>query len=204
MKRIAVLASGNGSNLQALIEQLHVPDSPVEIGLVVVNVASAHALNRGKAAGIPSFFLPHEAQGSRQDYEAALVQLLQKHETDFVCLAGFMRLLGCHFLNAFPNRVLNVHPSLLPSFPGKHAPEKALKAGVKLTGCTVHLVDEGMDTGPILAQVAVPVLHNDDVSSLTSRIQHAEHLLYPRVVRLFAEGRVLHKNAHFFLEGWPP
>jgi len=203
MKRIAVLASGNGSNLQALIEHLHVPNSPAEVGLVVANVASAHALTRGREAGIASFFVPHEGEGNRQHYETLLVQLLQEYKTDFVCLAGFMRLLTHRFLSAFPHRVLNVHPSLLPSFPGVRAPEKALQAGVKLTGCTVHLVDEGVDTGPILAQAAVPVLEGDDVASLTSRIQRAEHLLYPQVARLFAQGRVRQKNLHFFLEGWP-
>jgi len=202
MKRIAVLASGNGSNLQALIEQLHVPNSPVEVGLVVANVASAYALTRGREAGIASFFVPHEGKGNRQAYEQRLVQLLKEHKTDFVCLAGFMRLLSSCFLSAFPNRVLNVHPSLLPSFPGIRAPEQALRAGVKLTGCTVHLVDEGMDTGPILAQAAVPVLEGDDLASLTSRIQSVEHRLYPQVARLFAEERVRRNNAHFFLDGW--
>jgi phosphoribosylglycinamide formyltransferase-1 len=202
MKRIAVLASGNGSNLQALIDQLHVLGSPVEIGLVVANVASARALTRGREAEIPSFFVPHEGKGDRQNYERLLLQLLQEYETDFVCLAGFMRLLTRRFLSAYPNRVLNVHPSLLPSFPGTHAPKQALEAGVKLTGCTVHLVNEGVDTGPILAQAAVPVLENDDVASLTSRIQNVEHQLYPRVVRLFAEERVHNQGAHFFLDGW--
>jgi len=201
MKRIAVLASGNGSNLQALIHALHTPNSPVQIALVLANVESAYALTRAKEADIPAFFVP--GQANRQNHEASLLQLLEKYKTDFVCLAGFMRLLSKHFLSAYPNRVLNVHPSLLPSFPGKHAPQQALLAGVKLTGCTVHLVDEGVDTGPILAQAAVPILENDDVSSLTSRIQQAEHHLYPHVVRLFAEGRFHNKGPHFFLDNPP-
>ncbi|MCL2012049.1 MAG: phosphoribosylglycinamide formyltransferase [Cystobacterineae bacterium] len=204
MKRIAVLASGNGSNLQALINQLNVPSSPAEISLVVSNVASAHALTRGREAGIPTFFVPHEGKEDRQNHEKLLVQLLQEYETDFVCLAGFMRLLTHRFLSAYPQRVLNTHPSLLPSFPGKHAPEQALKAGVKMTGCTIHLVDEGIDTGPILAQAAVPVLENDNVSSLTSRIQSAEHQLYPHVARLFAQGHVHNKGPLFFLNGCSP
>ncbi|MCL2625517.1 MAG: phosphoribosylglycinamide formyltransferase [Cystobacterineae bacterium] len=204
MKRIAVLASGNGSNLQALIDQLNVPNSPAEISLVVANVASAHALTRGREAGIPTFFVPHEGRGDRQNYEKLLIQLLQEYAIDFVCLAGFMRLLTHRFLDAYPLRVLNVHPALLPSFPGTHAPLQALKAGVKLSGCTIHLVNEGVDSGPILAQAAVPVLENDDVDSLSARIQNVEHQLYPQVVRLFAEGRLRTKDNLFFLDGWSP
>ncbi|MCL2178046.1 MAG: phosphoribosylglycinamide formyltransferase [Proteobacteria bacterium] len=204
MKRIAVLASGNGSNLQALIDNLNVPDSPAEISLVVANIASAHALVRGRKAGIPTFFVPHEGREDRQNYETLLVQLLQEYETDFVCLAGFMRVLTYRFLNAFPYRVLNVHPALLPSFPGTHAPSQALRAGVKLSGCTIHLVDEGVDTGPILAQAAVPVLENDNADTLSARIQTVEHRLYPQAVRLFAEGRLRNKDKLFFLDGWSP
>jgi phosphoribosylglycinamide formyltransferase-1 len=160
-----------------------------EIAVVISNVADAPALEHVRKAGIPALFRDHRGQ-KREEYDAVLADLLKEHEVELVCLAGYMRLLSASFVRAFPGRVLNVHPSLLPAFPGLEAQRQALEAGVRVTGATVHVVDEGLDTGPILLQEAVPVLPRDSVESLSARILEAEHRLYPRAVRAVLEGRV--------------
>ncbi len=185
--RIAVLASGTGSNLQALL------DDPVvgrAIHLVVSDRAEAKALDRARSAGIEGVHLDPKAYADRTEHDEALVALLRDRGIDLVCLAGYMRILSPPFVRAFWERTVNVHPALLPSFPGAHAVGDALEAGVTITGCTVHLVDEEVDHGPILAQEAVPVLEEDDESSLHARIQEAEHRLYPSVVRRLLEGTI--------------
>ncbi len=182
--RVAVLASGSGSNFQALIDA-HVP-----IALLVCNVPGVACLDRAKAAGIEAVVLDHKAFDSRDAFDDALINALQTRNISLVVLAGFMRLLTSRFLAAFPAAVLNVHPSLLPAFPGVHSARQALEYGVKLTGCTVHFVDEGTDTGPIIAQAAVPVLDGDDEARLQARIQVEEHRLFPAVVAAVAEGRL--------------
>jgi phosphoribosylglycinamide formyltransferase-1 len=185
--RIAVLASGTGSNLQALL------DDPVvgkAIRLVVSDRAEAKALDRARSAGIEGVHLDPKEYGDRTAHDQALVSLLRDRDIDLVCLAGYMRILTPPFVRAFWERTVNVHPALLPAFPGAHAVRDALAAGVKITGCTVHLVDEEVDHGPILAQEAVPVLEEDDESSLHARIQEAEHRLYPSVVRRLLEGTI--------------
>ena len=141
--------------------------------------------------------VPHQATADRASYDAELVAALAPHQPDIICLAGFMRLLGVGFLRAFPSGVLNIHPALLPSFPGLHAVRQALEHGVKVSGCTVHLVDEGTDTGPIIAQAAVPVLDGDTEATLGARIQHEEHRLYPLAVRLVASGTIHDYGFHF-------
>ena len=188
--KLGVLVSGSGSNLQALLDVCARPDFPAEVAVVVSNVPTAHALERARKAGVKAVVLEHKAFGSRVDFEKALVDVLVPAGVEWVCLAGFMRLLGADFLGHFPGRVLNIHPSLLPAFTGLHAQRQALERGVKVAGCTVHFVDPGMDTGPIIAQAVVPVLPMDDEAALTARILKEEHRLYPLVVKLVATGAV--------------
>lgn len=189
MTRVAVLASGRGSNLQALIEaQGRGELGPARLELVIVNVPGAQALERARAAGLPAECRPSRGR-VREEYDAELLALLRERGIDLLCLAGYMRLLSPGFVRDFGRPILNVHPSLLPAFPGLEAQRQALEHGVKLSGATVHLVDAGLDSGPILLQVAVPVREQDDTDSLSARILDAEHQLYPRALRLVAEGR---------------
>ncbi len=187
---VAVLVSGSGSNLQALLDAAADPAYPARIAVVLSNRPRAYALERAHRAGVPTEVLPHRGYARREDYDAALLERLAPHAPRWVCLAGFMRLLTPVFLDAFPWRILNVHPALLPAFPGIHGPRQALAAGVRIAGCTVHLVDPGTDTGPILAQAAVPVREGDDEAALAARILRTEHQLYPRVLRWAVEGRI--------------
>ncbi len=186
--RLAVLVSGNGSNLQALIEACSAADFPAKIELVISNVSTAGALERARSAGVPTLVLDRSRCAGQQDFEREALLALGSHRIGLVCLAGFMRILSPSFLKAFSGPVLNIHPSLLPAFPGLHAPGQALKHGVKITGCTVHLVDEGTDTGPVLVQAAVPVLPGDDGAALAARILIEEHRIYPLAVRCMAAG----------------
>jgi phosphoribosylglycinamide formyltransferase-1 len=188
--RLAVLISGSGSNLQALLDACAQADYPAQVACVVSNVPTAFGLERARKAGVPAVALDHKAFASRADFERALGEELGKAGVEWVCLAGFMRLLSADFLARFPGRVLNIHPALLPAFPGLHAPRQALERGVKIAGCTVHFVDAGTDTGPIIAQAAVPVLPGDDEASLSARILVEEHRLYPLAVRLAVTGKV--------------
>jgi phosphoribosylglycinamide formyltransferase-1 len=188
--RLGVLVSGSGSNLQALLDASAQEDYPAEVACVVSNVATAFALERARKAGVRAVVLDHKAFGSRADFDRALSETLRSAGVEWVCLAGFMRLLSADFLAGFPGRVLNIHPSLLPAFPGLHAQRQALERGVKIAGCTVHFVDAGMDTGPIIAQAAVPVLPGDDEARLSARILAEEHRLYPLAVRLAVTGKV--------------
>ncbi|KFE64709.1 phosphoribosylglycinamide formyltransferase [Hyalangium minutum] len=188
--RLAVLISGSGSNLQALLDACAQADFPAQVVCVVSNVPTAFGLERARKAGVPAVALDHNAFGSRADFERALGDELEKAGVEWVCLAGFMRLVSADFLARFPGRVLNIHPSLLPAFTGLHAQRQALERGVKIAGCTVHFVDAGTDTGPIIAQAAVPVLPGDDEASLSARILAEEHKLYPLAVRLVVTGKV--------------
>jgi phosphoribosylglycinamide formyltransferase-1 len=161
------------------------------VGVVVSNVATAKALERAKAARVPAIVVDHKAFASRAAFDAAIVEVLQAHHVDCVVLAGFMRIVTSTVLDAYPNRVVNVHPALLPAFPGVHAQRQALEYGVAISGCTVHFVDSGTDTGPIIAQAAVPVLDSDDEAALGARILQKEHELLPMVLQWIAEGRVV-------------
>jgi phosphoribosylglycinamide formyltransferase-1 len=185
---VAVLASGRGTNLQALLDAARAGRLGGRVVLVASNVESSAALERARAAGVPARFLDHRGR-AREAFDAELVELLRAHAVGLVCLAGYMRILSPTFLRAFPRRVLNVHPSLLPAFPGLDAQRQAWEHGVKVSGATVHIVDEGLDSGPILLQEAVPVHDSDTVASLAARILEAEHRIYPRAVRLMLEGR---------------
>lgn len=190
--RLGVLVSGSGSNLQAMIDARAQGRLEAEITLVLSNRPKAYALERARAAGLATAVVSHRRFADRASFEDALVAELRAAKVEWIALAGFMRVLTSRFLSAFPQRVLNIHPALLPAFPGVDAQRQALEHGVKVTGCTVHLVDEGMDTGPILAQVPVPVLDDDDAETLAARILAEEHRIYPAVLqRIACEGVVL-------------
>ena len=201
MLRVAVLLSGRGSNLQALIDACRDPDFPATIVSVISNNPHAQGLARAQKAGIATTVVNHRSYESRETFDAAITNDLDEARAELVCLAGFMRILTKRFVNRWRNRLLNIHPSLLPSFKGLDAQQQALDAGVKLSGCSVHFVRSGLDDGPIIAQAAVPVLDNDDVKALSTRILALEHSLYPRVVRLIAEGRVAVVNERAIIDG---
>jgi phosphoribosylglycinamide formyltransferase-1 len=188
--KLGVLISGRGSNLQALIDAATDPAYPAEIALVISNKADAGGLARAEAAGIATKVIPHKEFASREAFDAALDQELHAAGVGLVCLAGFMRLLTPGFSEGWHDRLINIHPSLLPSFKGLDSHAQALKAGVRFSGCTVHFVRPEMDAGPIILQAAVPVHDGDDEDALAARILEAEHECYPLAVRLIAEGRV--------------
>jgi phosphoribosylglycinamide formyltransferase 1 len=188
-RRLGVLASGRGSNLQALIDAVQGGRLRAVIALVISNVPGAPALSKAAAAGIETLVVPHQGWASREDYDEHLVSALGAREVDVVCLAGFMRRLSARFLERFPGPVLNVHPSLLPAFPGVDATGQAIAHGVKVAGCTVHLVTPELDAGPIVGQATVPVLPDDSAESLAARILVEEHRLLPAAVaRVLAGG----------------
>jgi phosphoribosylglycinamide formyltransferase-1 len=190
MLTLGVLVSGTGSNLQAILDAVASKTLDARVAVVVSNVAEAGGLERARAAGVETVVVDHKAYADRRAFDAALVEVLRARGVEIVVLAGFMRLVTDVLLGAFPMRVVNVHPSLLPAFPGVHSQKQAFDYGVRVAGCTVHLVDGGTDTGPILAQAAVPVEDGDDEESLRLRILGREHELLPRVLQWMAEGRV--------------
>ncbi|MEO1234808.1 MAG: phosphoribosylglycinamide formyltransferase [Myxococcota bacterium] len=196
--RVAVLASGSGSNLQALLDA---DLSPGRVTLVLSNLPDARALQRARDRGITTAVVDHRQVKPRRVFDETVVDHLRRAEVEWVVFAGFMRIVTEVLLGAFPSRIVNIHPSLLPAFPGLDAQRQAFEAGVKLAGCTVHLVDSGVDTGPILAQAAVPVLPEDDVESLRLRILEREHALLPAVVRALCSGQLRRQGAQAWLEG---
>lgn len=187
---LGVLVSGSGSNLQAVIDAVASGTLNAKIAVVLSNIATAKGLERAKAAGIPTVTLDHKSFGNREAFDAAIVEALRARGVNCVVLAGFMRIVTPVLLDAFPRRVVNIHPSLLPAFPGVHAQAQAFRYGVRVTGCTVHFVDSGVDTGAIIAQSEVRVLDTDTEDSLQARILEKEHELLPRVLQWIAEGRV--------------
>jgi phosphoribosylglycinamide formyltransferase 1 len=187
---LAVLVSGNGSNLQAIIDRIESGDINVRIACVISNIPDAFALTRAAKHGITTVIHENRCFANRREYDAALVEILKQHGVELVVLAGFMRILTDVFISAYPNAIMNIHPALLPAFPGLHAQKQALDYGVRFTGCTVHFVDCGTDTGPIILQSVVPVKEGDTEASLTARIQAEEHRVYPEAVRLFAAGKI--------------
>lgn len=190
--RVAVLASGHGSNLQAIIDRLHrrAVQPRIDVALVVSDFQGARALERARAAGIPAVVIPPEEYVTREDHDLALAAAIHESGADLVVLAGYMRVVTPAFVRAFPGRIINLHPALLPAFPGTTSISDALRHGVKVTGVTVHFVDEGIDTGPIIAQEPVRVEEGDTVDSLAARIHAVEHDLLPATIRLLAAGRV--------------
>ncbi|ABS26714.1 phosphoribosylglycinamide formyltransferase [Anaeromyxobacter sp. Fw109-5] len=202
MIRVGVLASGGGTNLQAILDACGAGGAArridAEVAVVVSNVPTAGALDRARRAGVATEVLPSKGVADREAYDLALVEVLRAHRVEVVCLAGYMRLVTPAFLRAFgPTsgsrgcpRVLNVHPGLLPSFPGLHAQRQCVEYGARFAGCTVHFVDEGTDTGPVIAQAVVPVLPDDDDAALAARILQQEHRLYPQAIQWLSEGRL--------------
>ncbi len=188
--KVAVLISGRGSNLQALLAACAQPEFPASISLVISNRGDAAGLQRAAAAGIPTEVIPHRDYQNREQFDAALTAALEAKGVDLVCLAGFMRLLTPGFVDHWRDRLINIHPSLLPAFPGLDTHQRALAQGVRFAGCTVHFVRAEMDNGPIIAQAVVPVLPRDDAEKLAARVLEAEHKAYPLALRLIAEGRV--------------
>lgn len=187
---LGVLVSGSGTNLQAILDAVAGGTLDARVAVVVSNVATAKGLDRARAAGIPAVVVDHKAFSTREAFDAELVSVLRAHGVSCVVLAGFMRLVTPVLLGAFPDRVVNIHPSLLPAFPGKDAQAQALRYGVRFAGCTVHFVDAGTDTGPVIAQAVVPVLPSDDEHALAARILVEEHRLLPSVLGAIAAGRV--------------
>ena len=197
--RVGVLASGRGSNLQAIINACKKGEVPAEVAVVISDKAGAPALDRARREGIPAVFVDPKSFGGRPEYEQAVVSVLKEYGVELVCLAGYMRLVGKTLLGAFPNRIMNIHPALLPAFPGLNGQRQALEYGVRYSGCTVHFVDEGCDTGPIILQAVVPVFDTDTEETLAGRILEQEHRIYPEAIRLFAEGRLQIKGRRVFI-----
>jgi len=194
--RIGVLVSGSGTNLQAIIDRIEAGDLSATIACVISNNPDAYALTRAAAHGIPTVIHEKGRFASRREYDAATVEILQKHSVNLVVLAGFMRILTDVMVNAFPNAIMNIHPALLPAFPGLHAQQQALDYGVRYSGCTVHFVDCGTDTGPVILQSVVAVEQDDTEETLSARIQKEEHRTFPAAIKLFSEGRIKIEGRH--------
>ena len=188
--RLGVLASGGGTNLQSIIDRCTDGSIDAEIVTVICNNPDAGALDRADRASIPTQTINHRDFAKREDFDIAVVTALQEANVELVVLAGFMRIITETFVEAFPNRIMNIHPALLPAFPGLHVQQKALDYGARFSGCTVHFVDGGVDTGPIIMQAVVPILPGDDEDTLAARILEQEHQIYPRAIQLLAEGRI--------------
>jgi phosphoribosylglycinamide formyltransferase-1 len=189
-RRIAVLASGRGSNFQAVIDAISAGEIPARCAALITDNPNAYAIERAKQAGIPVVVIDFSSFPSREVYERALLSAMQELDADLYVLAGYMRILGKGIFAAFPGRMVNIHPALLPSFTGLHGQRQAFEYGVKIAGCTVHFVDEHLDCGPIILQRCVPVLETDDEDSLAERILEQEHIAFPEAIRLFCEGRL--------------
>jgi phosphoribosylglycinamide formyltransferase-1 len=191
MKKIAVLVSGSGSNLQSIIDATENGSLSVEISVVLSNKEEAFGLTRAANHDIPTEFVDHREYGSREEFETRLIEVLDGYGVELVVLAGFMRVLTPHFVNHYHHRIMNIHPAILPSFPGTHGQKQAFDYGVRFTGCTTHFVDEGTDTGPIVLQAVVPVLPDDTEDSLSARILKEEHRIFPESLRLWSEDRLV-------------
>jgi len=200
---IAVLISGSGSNLQAILDASERGEIPCRVGIVISNKADAYGLVRAEKHGVPTEVVDHRGFPNREEFDAKLVEIIRGNGAELVCLAGFMRVLTPVFVRAFPNRILNIHPALLPSFPGTHGPGQALSYGVRFSGCTVHFLDEGVDTGPIIVQAVVPVYDEDTVETLAARILVQEHRIYPMAIRLFFSGKLKIEGRRVRVSGEP-
>jgi phosphoribosylglycinamide formyltransferase-1 len=199
--KIAVLISGRGSNLQSLIEATKEKDFPAEIVAVISNVPGARGLERAKNAGLPVRVVDHKNFSGRETFEDAINDVLDSTGAELICMAGFMRLVSDGFVQRWHDRLVNIHPSLLPAFKGLRVHERAIEAGVRFSGCTVHFVRSDMDCGPVIVQAAVPVRAGDDAGALAARVLEQEHKAYPLAVRLIAEGRVRVENERAIIEG---
>lgn len=202
--RVGVLASGRGTNLQCLIDAVEAGVlEGVEIGVVVSDRPGATALERARRHGIEAVLVDRRSHATREGFDAAIMAELRQRDTGLVVLAGFMRILGPAFVDAFPERIINIHPALLPSFAGLHVHERVIEAGVRFSGCTVHFVDRGLDTGPIIIQAAVPVLGDDTPESLAARVLEEEHRILPQAVDLFARGLLRVQGRRVVVTGHP-
>lgn len=199
--RVGVLISGGGSNLQALLDACAQPDYPAEVAVVISNKPDAKGLERARAKGIPTQVVEHGAFKNREDFDREMHIILGHHLVDAVCLAGFMRLLSEWFVGQWKDRLMNIHPSLLPAFKGVHVHEQVIEAGARFSGCTVHFVRPAMDVGPIIIQAAVPVKQNDTPEALAARVLEQEHRIYPLALRWFAEGKLRIENERVLVEG---
>jgi phosphoribosylglycinamide formyltransferase-1 len=188
--KLGILISGNGSNLQSIIDHIEKGSLKAIIKIVISNNPDAYGITRAKKHGIPVVVLKNGNFKNKEDFDLELINILKNNSVDLVILAGFMRIITSTLLNAFPQKIMNIHPALLPSFPGIHGQKQALEYGVKLSGCTVHFVDESVDTGPIIIQSAVQVFDNDTEETLAARILKEEHKIYPQAIQFFAEGRM--------------
>ena len=200
MLKIAVLVSGRGSNLQAIIDAIESGNINGKIEVVISNKNDAYSLERAREHNIEGVFIEPLSYKSKEDYDRAIIKILEDKNIELVCLAGFMRILTPYFVNKYRGRIMNIHPSLLPAFPGLEVQKKALHYGVKFTGATVHFVDEGVDSGPIIIQSVVPVLDIDTPETLSERILKEEHRIYPEAIKLFAEGRISVKGRRAFIK----
>jgi len=202
--RLGVLVSGSGSNLQAILDASREGQLDAEVRVVVSDSPGAYGLERARRADVPARVVPWEPGRPRQEHDRAVVEVLRGHGVDTVVLAGYMRLVTGELLAAFPGRVVNIHPALLPAFPGLHVHEKVLAHGAKFSGCTVHFVDEGTDTGPIICQAVVPVRDDDTPETLAARILREEHRIYPQALQYLAEGRLRVEGRRVFLDPSSP
>ncbi|MTT33035.1 phosphoribosylglycinamide formyltransferase [Terrilactibacillus sp. BCM23-1] len=187
MPKLALFASGNGSNFQAIVDAVNKGQLDAEIPLLICDQKNAYVLERAAKANIEAHTFTFKDYGTKQAFEEAIVSLCQRHDIDYIILAGYMRIIGNTLLEAYQGRIINIHPSLLPSFPGLHAIEQAFEKGVKITGITVHYVDEGVDSGPIIAQAAVDIREDDTIETLTERMHETEHELYPKTIARLLE-----------------
>lgn len=204
MKSIVILISGRGSNMESLLAAVARGDVPVRVAAIISNRPDAKGLETAAAQGVPTAVVDHKAYAGREAFDAALVECIDRFAPDLVVLAGFMRILTEGFVRHYDGRLLNIHPSLLPSFPGLHTHQRALEEGVRIHGCTVHFVTPALDHGPVVVQAAVPVFDGDDEASLAARVLAQEHVVYPLAVRWFAEGRLRLDNGRVRLDAERP
>jgi phosphoribosylglycinamide formyltransferase-1 len=200
--KLGILASGRGSNFQSIIDAINLRKLKAEIAVLITDNPSAFAIERAKKHGIEYIIMSPGNYYSKNDFFLKIADELKSRKVGLVILAGFMRIVRKPLLDSFPNMIMNIHPALLPAFPGLHGQKQALDYGVKVSGCTVHFVDEGMDTGPIIIQAAVPVLQNDTEESLSERILKLEHQIYPEAIRLFSEGRIKIEGKRVVIKGY--
>ena len=201
MLRIGVLVSGSGSNLQSIMDACERGEIDGQVAVVISNTADAYALKRAEVKSIPTVVVPHDAYPDRESFDRELVRVLKEYRVELVALAGFMRVLTPEFLAQFQSKVINIHPALLPSFPGLHVRQKAIDHGVRFSGCTVHFVDSGVNTGPIIIQAVVPVYPEDTEEELKDRILAQEHRNYPKAIQLFAQKRLTVRDRKVFIDG---
>ena len=199
--KLCILISGRGSNLKSLIDACKAEDFPAEIALVISNDTEAYGLKRAEEAKVPSYVISHKEFSTRDHFDDTMAKKIKKYNVDLICLAGFMRILGDKLIDQWKNKIINIHPSLLPSFKGMNIHQRVIDSGVKFSGCTVHFVRCEMDSGPILLQAIVPVLPGDDAKTLAARILKQEHRVYPKAIKMIASGRVKITNEKVIIDG---